>query len=162
MINTLKYYRRKVQGNLRVLNQKLQFKKISVGKDFFMMRYMFITSQHSLVAGNNVYIGSNANIGANVVLGNDILIASYVAFVGGDHRIDNIGSTPIMKSGVEHTRTTVVDDNVWIGHGCIIMAGVHIAEGAVIAAGSVVTRDVPRDTIVAGSPARILRKRKLD
>ena len=53
----------------------------------------------------------------------------------------------------------VVDDDVWIGHGAIILSGVHIGQGVVVAAGSVVTKDVPPYAIVGGVPAKVIKYR---
>lgn len=58
----------------------------------------------------------------------------------------------------DHQRTRIGND-VWLGAGCIILPGVHIADGAVVAAGAVVTRDVPPYSVVAGVPANVLRRR---
>ena len=54
---------------------------------------------------------------------------------------------------------TVIEDDVWIGHGVTIMAGVCIGRGAIVAAGAVVTKDVPRYTLVGGVPAKLIRER---
>lgn len=53
----------------------------------------------------------------------------------------------------------MVDDDVWIGHGAMVLSGVHIGQGAVIAAGSVVTKDVPSYAIVGGNPATLIKYR---
>lgn len=52
----------------------------------------------------------------------------------------------------------IVGDNVWIGNRAIVLPGVTIGDGAVVGAGSVVTRDVPARTVVAGNPARVVRE----
>jgi acetyltransferase-like isoleucine patch superfamily enzyme len=81
-------------------------------------------------------------------------MARNVAFVGrNDHRIDVVGK-PIWDSPRGDSCKTVVEDDVWIGHGAIIISGVTIGRGSVVAAGSVVTRDVEPYSIVAGIPAQ--------
>jgi acetyltransferase-like isoleucine patch superfamily enzyme len=95
----------------------------------------------------------------DLTVGDDVLIASRVAFVGrDDHRFDVVGST-IWDSPRGDTHRTVVHDDVWIGHGAIIVAGVQIGTGSVVAAGSVVVKDVPSYSIVGGNPARVIRER---
>jgi len=87
------------------------------------------------------------------------MLASFVALVGGDHRIDSI-SVPIRLSGRETMKTIYIGDDVWIGHGAILLHGCRIGTGSVVAAGAVVTKDVPEYAVVAGNPARVLRYRE--
>lgn len=161
MIKTLKQVRRNVLGLYRYSWQKLQLKDIKVGKRFFCQRHLFVNRIARVRMGDDVYLGRYTHIACHLDVGNAVLIASHVAFVGGDHKIDNIGSVPIKFSGREHYRGVTIEDNVWIGHGCILMGGVTVKSGAVVAAGSVVTKDVEANAIVAGSPARLIRHRKV-
>jgi acetyltransferase-like isoleucine patch superfamily enzyme len=95
----------------------------------------------------------------DVTIGSKVLIAGGVAFVGrDDHRID-IPGVAIWDSGRGDSFETVVEDDVWIGFGAIIVAGSTIGRGSVIAAGSVVTSKIPRYSIAGGIPARVLRPR---
>jgi maltose O-acetyltransferase len=64
----------------------------------------------------------------------------------------------VERRGRESARPIVIGDDVWIGGGAIILAGVSIGDRAVIGAGSVVTRDVPADVVVVGNPAKIVRR----
>ncbi len=103
---------------------------------------------------------------AKLTIGNYCSIAPNVAFVlSSDHPICQISTYPfkvkIMGEDLEGLSKgdIVVDDDVWIGLGSIILSGVHIGQGAVIAAGSVVTKDVPPYAIVGGVPARIIKYR---
>jgi len=75
-----------------------------------------------------------------------------------DHRFDIVGKT-IWESGRGDRFKIVIEDDVWIGHGAIILSPTVIGRGAIVAAGSIVTKDVPQYAIVAGSPARVLRMR---
>ena len=87
------------------------------------------------------------------------MIASYAAFLNSDeHQYDVVGRT-MWESGKGHQFEIVVEDDVWIGHGAIILAPVRIGRGAIVAAGSVVTKDIPPYAIVAGVPAKILKMR---
>jgi acetyltransferase-like isoleucine patch superfamily enzyme len=114
-----------------------------------------------IVIGERFFCGRNCHFSCHIHIGSDVLIASNVAMVGGDHEIDNI-SVPIRSSGRSEILPITVEDNVWIGHGAIVLHGVTIRSGAVIAAGSVVTKDVDRNSIVAGNPARPVRLRKFE
>ncbi|TCS37175.1 DapH/DapD/GlmU-related protein [Reinekea marinisedimentorum] len=109
--------------------------------------------------GHRVQLGKNSLIQCDIHFANDILVARNVAFVGrDDHRFDALGRT-IWDSPRGDSYKTYVEDDVWIGHGAIIIAGVRIGKGAIVAAGSVLTKDVEPYSIVAGNPAREIKKR---
>lgn len=108
--------------------------------------------------GTNVFIGRRLHLAAPCRIGNDVLIASSVSFVGGDHAF-RAACIVIRESGGDAPQPIIVGDDVWIGHGAIVLAGVRIGRGAIVAAGSIVTKDVPECTIVAGNPARFVRQR---
>lgn len=102
---------------------------------------------------DKLYIGNYVCIGAEAVI-----------LMGGNntHRMDWFSSYPFMekiKEAYIAKGDTVIADGVWIGMRTMIMPGVHIGEGAVIAANSVITKDVEPYTIVGGNPARIIKKR---
>ena len=82
-------------------------------------------------------------------------VSTFPGFYSGNRHTANFGSDP----AVEEHRSTVVGNDVWIGARVIIPGGVTIGDGAVIAAGAVVTKDVPRYAIVGGVPARVIRYR---
>lgn len=100
-------------------------------------------------------------IGDYVALANETLIQ-----LGGNHGIRCLSSFPFrsrLLGGQEDVVGTkgpvIIDDDVWIGTRAMILSGVHVSQGAVVGAGSVVTRDVPPYAIVAGNPARVVRYR---
>ncbi len=130
-----------------------------VGKSFFCGRGCSVSSKNKITVGNNFYMGNYCHLATDTVIGNDVLFASFVSLVGGDHKIDYIEG-PIRLSGRDEFKTTYIQDNVWIGHGAILMQGVTIGEGAVVASGAVVTRDVEPNAIYGGNPARLIRYRK--
>ena len=99
-------------------------------------------------------------------IGNYCSIAPEVAFIlSADHYLDHISTYPFFVqtlSGKYEGVTKgdiIVDDDVWIGYGATIMSGVHISQGSVIAAGAVVTKDVPPYAIVGGVPAKVIKYR---
>lgn len=123
------------------------------------MDVWFWAPHRDITMGNYVQFGPGCSVQCDISFGSKILIARRVAFVGrDDHRIDVIGRA-IYDSGRGDARKTVVEDDVWIGHGAIVMSGVRVGRGAVVAAGAVVTRDVPRYSIVGGNPAGVIRIR---
>ncbi len=119
-----------------------------------------IWSPHrDITIGDNVQFGPNCRIQCDIEFGNSILVASNVAFVGKDDHITNVPEKTIWNSGRGDTQKTYVGNDVWIGHGAIIIAGVKIGDGAIVAAGSVVTKDVAPCTIVGGNPAKFIKNR---
>lgn len=105
-----------------------------------------------------VYIGPAANICPNVKIGRYTLLGPKVAILGGDHIFD-IPSIPIIFSGRPKVKPTIIGRDVWIGYGTIIMSGVNIGNGAIIAAGSVVTKNIEPYAIYGGNPAKFIRMR---
>ena len=79
-----------------------------------------------------------------------------------DRLIDTLGSRDFNVVGIDNTNTIVkpiiIGDSVWIGRRAMIMKGVNIGERSIVAAGAVVTKDVPPDVIVAGNPAKIVKQ----
>lgn len=89
-------------------------------------------------AGAYSYVGPYSTIYPKVTIGKYTMLANDVHVLGGDHRFDIVG-TPIIFSGRGELRETIIGDDVWIGAHTIIMSGVHIGNGAIIAAGSVIS-----------------------
>ncbi|MFK5636020.1 CatB-related O-acetyltransferase [Ornithinimicrobium sp. LYQ103] len=118
----------------------------------------------SITVGNNVNLGVRPMIVAErskVVVGDDVIFGPEVAIFGGGHNTSHIG-VPIpgvhWKVGDEDLGVRIGDD-VWIGTRSVILRGVDVGRGAVVAAGSVVTKSVPDYALVGGNPARVLRFR---
>lgn len=119
-----------------------------------------IWSPHKDVTlGDQVQFGPHCKIQCDIEFGNSILIASNVSFVGKDDHLTNLPGKTIWNSGRGDTFKTHVGNDVWVGHGAIIIAGVTIGDGAIVAAGSVVTKDVDPCTIVGGNPAKYIKNR---
>jgi acetyltransferase-like isoleucine patch superfamily enzyme len=91
-------------------------------------------------------------------IGQDVGISQNCAIYSYDHGVHP--DFPISKQPLQSKGPVVVDDHSWLGTGVIVLSGVHIGTGAVVASGSVVTRDVPAGAIVAGVPARVVKMRK--
>ena len=109
--------------------------------------------------GDRVQFGPNCLVHCDIEFGNDVLIARNVAFVGrDDHRTDIVGMK-IWDSPRGDNFKTYIEDDVWIGHGAIVIAGVRIGCGSIVATGSVVVCDVPPCCIVGGNPAKVIKQR---
>lgn len=103
-------------------------------------------------------IGPGCRIGPKVDLKRYVMLAPRVALVGADHFYDKPG-VPIVFAGRPPLASTVIEDDVWVGYGAVILAGVRIGRGAIIAAGAVVTKEVPAYEIWGGIPAKKLGER---
>ena len=104
------------------------------------------------------YIGPRCTIGRGVHIGKYTMLANNVMIVGGDHNIRS-SDFPIILSGREGIKDTYIGVDCWIGAGSIVMAGVTIGDGAIVAAGSVVTKNIPPCTIYGGNPAKFIKNR---
>jgi acetyltransferase-like isoleucine patch superfamily enzyme len=143
---------------------------ISIGDDCLIEGYLVTETKDSAITiGNNVYVGGNTKLDcvASIVVEDDVLISYECIMADSDnHSLDyRIRKKDLAqwKRG-EHDWTTTasapikVSRHAWIGARAVILKGVTIGEGAIVGAGSVVTKDVPPYTIVAGNPARVVRE----
>lgn len=108
--------------------------------------------------GDNSDLGLRARIYGKVIIGNDVIMAPDVVIYTINHKTTDL-SIPIKYQGYTKERPVTIGDGVWIGHGAFILPGVNIGKGAVVAARTVVTKDVPDYSIVAGNPGRIVKTR---
>lgn len=149
----------------------LQWRHYRFGKNFHAGRNVILWAKDIIDIGDNCYIGRNSQIETNIKIGNDVLIANNVAFIGKyDHNYQEIGSTIRYSSqirdqdydwkGIDETIT--VENDVWIGFGSIVLSGITIGTGSIIAAGSIVTKDVAPYSIYGGNPAKYIANRFLN
>lgn len=114
-----------------------------------------------LIIGENTYIGEMNNIrcaGGKIVIGNKCLISQNVNIIGSNYTLNR--EEYIMQQTWDDSKTgVVIEDDVWVGCGSTILPGVKIGKGAIVAAGSIVTKNIESYTIVGGNPAKFLRKR---
>lgn len=127
-----------------------------VSPTFLAGGYSKISSD--LRAGDFSYIGPGCEIGPGVSIDSYSMLGPGVRIIGNDHVFDKVG-TPIIFSGRPDFRETHIGKDAWIGAQAIVIAGCTIGDGAIVAAGSVVTRNVPPFTVVGGIPARHIKRR---
>lgn len=118
-----------------------------------------IVVSRDLVAKEFSHISRGGIIGPKVTLGRYVMFGPRVIIVGDDHVFDKAGTPTIFAGRPAEIRPTVIEDDAWVGAGSILMAGVTIGRGAIVAAGAVVTKDVPPYEIHGGVPARKIRDR---
>lgn len=108
--------------------------------------------------GRNVVINDFVHIwgGGGVEIGDDTLVAAHCTITSQTHATDALAHGLLYRETNQHA-PVAIGRNVWIGSGAIVLPGITIGDNSIVAAGAVVTSDVPRDVLVAGVPARIVR-----
>ena len=109
----------------------------------------------------NVHVGRNVvfNFGcrfvddADITIGDNTMLGPGVCISTAEHPL----SPELRRNGLQYNKPVHIEDNVWIGSGAVILAGVTIGRNAVIGAGSVVTKDIPADSLALGIPAKVIR-----
>lgn len=124
-------------------------------------RYEGQSFNPDITIGEYSHIGEYAHITAinKIVIGKNVLTGRYVYISDNDHgntTCDQIYIPPIKRQLISKG-PVIIEDNVWIGERVCILSGVHIGFGAIIAANSVVTKDVPPYSVVGGVPARVIK-----
>ena len=135
---------------------------------------LWITSPFFVDYGNNIYFGNNCEVNMNctflddnrISIGDNALIAPnvqiYTAFhpTNASERFGTLSSDGNFEFCKTQTAPVIIGNNVWIGGGVVILPGVTIGDNVVIGAGSVVTKDIPSNTIAFGNPCRVIRENR--
>ena len=145
------------QKALRGFCGKLMLK--SCGKHVNIEQGATFSSKVSL--GDYSGIGVNARINGMCTIGRHVMMGTDVVILTRNHNFQRT-DIPMMEQGFEEERPVVIGDDVWICDRVIILPGVTVGNGSILAAGAVVTRDVPAYAIVGGSPARIIKMRNMN
>lgn len=117
-----------------------------------------VTFATDIKLGNGAGIGAGCSIPTGVSIGENVMMGIDILMFTNEHRHDDI-TIPMGYQGRTEVEPIVIEDDVWIGSRSLIMKGVTIGHGAIIAAGSVVTKDVPPYEIWGGNPAHFLKSR---
>lgn len=130
-----------------------------IGSGSEIDRRVEVRSPNKITVGSHSLIGWFCLLGGNggLRIGNNVNISSYSKIESGSHRLDSPYFEPVFKE-------VIIEDYAWLGTGCMILKGVTVGEGSVVAAGAVVTKDVPPYEIWGGVPAKKIgvRERPLD
>jgi len=142
---------------VRVFLCRMIFK--SVGNNVNIQKGVYIGK------GNKISVGSFSGIGENsrlaqadeIQIGDNVLIGQELMVITQNHNFSDRDKLIRLQGGI--SKPVIIEDNVWIGARVTILCGVTIREGSIIAAGSVVAKDIPSYTIAGGVPARIIKER---
>ncbi len=130
----------------------------SCGKEVNVRPNVYFGRGSHISIGNRSMIGADSIVGsaADVTIGDDVMMGPQVLIYTSNHGVE-LGTPMRLQPSENHP--VKIGNDVWIGARCIILPGVTIHDGAVVAAGAVVTKDVPPNSIVGGVPARVLKLR---
>ncbi len=177
MIRLVKYLRNiffvKIKySHLKKLYQRIlvntKWRKFEIGSGFHSGIRVRLWAKSTLKIGKNFYIGRDSFIETDCIIGDNVILGNRVAIVGKyDHNFQQIGTPIRLASAIRDSNynwkglnlITTIGNDVWIGYGSTIMQGITIHDGAIIAAGSVVTKDIEPYCIYAGNPARKITNR---
>lgn len=149
-----------IENRLKVIGSK----NISIGEGVHISDNIWLNANKkssdtlpSLEIGNNTYIGRMTQINAwkDIKIGENVLIADRVFISDADHKYKN-KDMPIKDQGDEFKGAINIKDGCWIGINSVIMPGVTIGKNAIVAANSVVLKDVDDYSIVGGNPAKVI------
>jgi len=126
-----------------------------VGADAWIEPPFFCDYGKNLLLGDRFYANTGCIVldSAPVTIGDRVLLGPAVQLLAVTHPLE----AKLRAQGLEYAEPIAIGDDVWLGGGAVVLPGVTIGDRAVVGAGSVVTRDVRADTVVAGSPARVIR-----
>lgn len=156
-------------------------------KNDFQKKWKSLNTHNYTSVGNNRFPLQNVKVGSytygvlnvyslyiqpseKLEIGNYVSIAPNVQFLlGANHQIDTITTYPLFSRFIKYDKIDalsrgeiIIEDEVWLGTNSIIVSGVHIGKGAIIASGSIVTKDVPPYSIYGGNPAKLIKMRFSD
>lgn len=146
------------------------YSNITIGSNFFANRFLRIEvfgkkGESKLEIGNNVCVGESVHIGVNniIKIEDDVLMGSRI-FIS-DHNHGNYSGNkqtspdiPPNKRSITSGKKVTIEQNVWIGDGVAILPDVVIGAGSIIGANSVVTKDIPINSIAAGIPCKVIKQ----
>ena len=153
------FYQRRGYGSKIYLSARMDtppYRQFSLGKHSVIESFCCINN-----AVGDVFIGDYTRIGIHCTVIGPVTIGSHVNLAQGitvtalNHNFDD-ATKRIDEQGIS-TKPVVIDDDVWIGANAVILPGVTIGQHAVVAAGAVVTKDVPPNTVVGGVPAKVIK-----
>jgi acetyltransferase-like isoleucine patch superfamily enzyme len=137
---------------------------VSIGKNSIINaweKYQNDTYIPSIIIGNNTHLGEGCHISAitKIIIGNNVLSGRRVSIIDNAHGESSLEdfTKPPAKRKLASKGPIIIEDNVWIGDKATILSGVTIGENSIIGANSVVTKNVPANSIVGGVPAKIIK-----
>lgn len=130
-----------------------------IGPNCHVYPCKFITLGEGVSINRNCTISTSQSGKSPITIGNHVMLAEGVKIIGGNHAFDRT-DIPMILQGEGKQGEIEIGNDVWLGANVIILSGVHVGNGVVVAAGAVVTKDVADYSIVAGVPAKVIGSRR--
>jgi len=161
MVNYLKQLR-------NLLLRKVIYRRYAIAEGFYSGIRVRLWAKNKLIIGRNFYIGRDSFIETDAIIGDNVMFANRVGLIGKyDHHYQQIGVPTRLASQIRDkdynwlglNSTIIIEDDVWVGYNSTVLSGVKIGTGSIIAAGSLVTKDVEPYSIYGGVPAKKIKDR---
>lgn len=147
-------------NNLNPLDREMRQAAISkllgkVGDNCTVEQPLFCTYGYNTKVGDNFFLNVNCKLmdSGKITIGNNVFIAPNVCIITEEHAMD----VEQRRAGLEYAHPVAIEDDVWICAGAIVLPGVTIGSNSVIGAGSVVTKDIPPNSLAVGNPCKVIR-----
>ncbi len=151
-----RYYQFKKNG-IYVHQSCVLSENIKIGRSGKILSHCRILAEKEIKIGTCFFSNSFCLLSGNIEIGNEVMLGPRVTIWGREHKTDRATS---MMSQTKISKKIIIEDDVWIGAHAVILKGVRVKKGAVVAAGAVVTKDVPEYSFVAGVPAKVIKYRE--
>ena len=140
------------ENEIRILFSELTGKKVD--ESFLLIPPFYTSGGDEISVGKNVFINQNCTFYdlGGLHIADNVMIGPNVSIITAGHPIE-----PLQRRAVTIGNPIVIEKGVWVAAGATIIGGVTVGENSVVAAGSVVTKNVPPNTLVGGNPARVIR-----
>ena len=157
LLRKYRYGESKLSYKIRYICYKILCK--SIGENVKISPGVFITYPENIIIGNNVSINEFSIISGfgGIKIGNDVSIAHGCSILSSSHPYNN--NQIKIREGELLKKEVIIGNNVWVGAGVTILYGKNIGNGVVIGAGSVVTKDIPDNSVCVGIPAKVKKER---
>ncbi len=153
----------------KLLPQSVYFRPARAIRAFFARRICAsvgegVNIEKGATFGEYTTIGDRSGIGVNcelhgeVHIGDDVMMAPECVFYTRNHKVDRI-DVPMNKQGATESKSITIGNDVWIGRRSMFMPGVSVGNHSIVAAGTVVTKSFPQNSVIGGVPARLIKTR---
>ena len=147
--------------SIKLKSSLIRLRSGRVGENVKLWRDVWIDDYRGIEFANDITVGKSVMFLATggIKVGNRVMIGHGAQIISSGHSMPSSESGKTMRFAEVYNAPITIEDDVWIGAGCIILPGVTLGAGSVVAAGAVVTKDVDKNSVVGGVPATEIKKR---